>query len=414
MGHGSFYKNMFWQYGLQMLRYLMPLMLVPYLTRVLGTDTYAVYAYVLSFMGVMQVVADFGFTLSGTKKVVDKRNDPHALARLVGNITFARLILLVVLFVVTMALTCFIPIMAENALYVALAFVVVGLRSLLPDFVFQGYEQMGPLTTRYFVSKGIQIVLTVLVVHSPEDLLLVVGADIVGSVVGLAWSFIAMKRLFHVGVGAPTLAESFAELRESAIYCVSSVSSTLFSGFTTFVIGIALTDRTDVAFWSLTITTVTAVQSLYSPIANAMYPHMLNSRDFRFAKKLALLAAPALAIGTTAYCLLSEPIMLVLGGKEYLGAAQVMVMISPLLPISFYGILIGWPVLGTMGKVKELTATTVGTGIFNVAALLFLFVTGNVTLASLCVVRWVVDALLLVLRACVLWRSVKNEGALVA
>ncbi len=73
MKHNTFYKNTLWQYGLQILKYLFPLLLIPYLTRILGTEGYAVYAYVLSFMGVVQTIADFGFTLSGTKKVVDLR-----------------------------------------------------------------------------------------------------------------------------------------------------------------------------------------------------------------------------------------------------------------------------------------------------------------------------------------------------
>jgi PST family polysaccharide transporter len=410
MGHASFYKNMFWQYGLQVLKYLLPLVLIPYLTRVLGTDGYAVYAYVLSFMGVMQVIADFGFALSGTKKVVDAGDDRAAVSRLVGDITAARMMLLAVLLVATMVIAQFIPIMAENQLYVFLAFIVVGLRSLLPDFVFQGYEHMGPLTTRYFASKSIQIVLTFVFVHSPDDLLLVVGADMIGSVVGLAWSFAATKRLFGVGISAPSLRRSISELKDSAIYCVSNVSSSLFSGFTTIIIGIALTDRTDIAFWSLTLTTVNAVQSLYSPISNSLYPHMLNNRDFGFAKKIALLALPALVVGTIAYCLLSEPIALLLGGAEYLGAAHVMVMISPLLVFSFYGILIGWPVLGAMGYVKELTATTVISGIVNVVALLALYLTGNVSLASLCVVRWAVDAFMLAARVFVLWWVLRKDS----
>ncbi len=68
-------KNIIWQYGLQVLKYVFPLILVPYLTRVLGTGGYAVYAYVLSFMGIVQTLADFGFMLSGTKQVVDLRDN---------------------------------------------------------------------------------------------------------------------------------------------------------------------------------------------------------------------------------------------------------------------------------------------------------------------------------------------------
>lgn len=409
MKHNTFYKNTLWQYGLQILKYLFPLLLIPYLTRILGTEGYAVYAYVLSFMGVVQTIADFGFTLSGTKKVVDLRGDTAALSRLVGAITAARLMLLCGLFFCVMVVTRFIPIMAENTVYVIWAFFATAGRTVLPDFIFQGNERMGPLTTRYFASKGVQVALTILLVRGPGDLILVAVADVLSEIVDIAWSYRAQKRLFGVGIARPTFKESFEELRVSAIYCVSNVSSSLFSGFTTVIIGLAITSKTDIAFWSLTLTTVNAVQSLYTPIANSLYPHMIKNRDFGFARKLALVALPVLVLGIVAYCALSKPIMLVLGGPEYVGGAHVMWMISPIFIFSFYGILIGWPVLGAMGHVKELTVSTLFTGIVNVVSLLTLYLAGLITLDVICVARWGCDALLLLVRVFMLWRAARSK-----
>ena len=409
MKHNTFYKNTLWQYGLQILKYLFPLLLIPYLTRILGTEGYAVYAYVLSFMGVVQTIADFGFTLSGTKKVVDLRGDTAALSRLVGAITVARLMLLCGLFFCVMVVTRFIPIMAENTVYVIWAFFATAGRTVLPDFIFQGNERMGPLTTRYFASKGVQVALTILLVRGPGDLILVAVADVLSEIVDIAWSYRAQKRMFGVGIARPTFKESFEELRVSAIYCVSNVSSSLFSGFTTVIIGLAITSKTDIAFWSLTLTTVNAVQSLYTPIANSLYPHLIKNRDFGFARKLALVALPVLVLGIVAYCALSKPIMLVLGGPEYVGGAHVMWMISPIFIFSFYGILIGWPVLGAMGHVKELTVSTLFTGIVNVVSLLALYLAGLITLDVICVARWGCDALLLLVRVFMLWRAARSK-----
>lgn len=409
MKHNTFYKNTLWQYGLQILKHLFPLLLIPYLTRILGTEGYAVYAYLLSFMGVVQTIADFGFTLSGTKKVVDLRGDTAALSRLVGAITVARLMLLCGLFFCVMVVTRFIPIMAENTVYVIWAFFATAGRTVLPDFIFQGNERMGPLTTRYFASKGVQVALTILLVRGPGDLILVAVADVLSEIVDIVWSYRAQKRLFGVGIARPTFKESFEELRVSAIYCVSNVSSSLFSGFTTVIIGLAITSKTDIAFWSLTLTTVNAVQSLYTPIANSLYPHMIKNRDFGFARKLALVALPVLVLGIVAYCALSKPIMLVLGGPEYVGGAHVMWMISPIFIFSFYGILIGWPVLGAMGHVKELTVSTLFTGIVNVVSLLALYLAGLITLDVICVARWGCDALLLLVRVFMLWRVARSK-----
>ncbi|WP_338714620.1 oligosaccharide flippase family protein [Bifidobacterium longum] len=403
MEHKKFYKNVFWQYGLQALKYVFPLILVPYLTRVLGTQAYAVYAYVLSFMGIMQTIADFGFTLSGTKKVVEDKGNKAAISRLVGAITGARFMLIGLLLLVTLGASFFIPIMLENVAYVVLAFLAVATRALLPDFVFQGFEQMGPLTTRYFAAKGSTVVLTLLFVHSSLDLLFVAVADIIGGIIGLVWSYIAIWRMFGIGIRKASLIEMFSELKDSAIYCFSNISSTLFSGFSTIIIGLALTNKTDIAFWSLTLTTVNAIQSLYLPVTNSLYPHMINGKDFAFAKKLCLVAFPVLVIGTIMYCIFAEPIMLVLGGSEYTSAAHVMRMISPVFVFSFYGMLIGWPVIGALGYVKELTASTVFAGLVNVVVLLVIYWMGAATLDAFCIVRWFADAVLMLSRLGVLW-----------
>ncbi|WP_158574796.1 oligosaccharide flippase family protein [Collinsella sp. AF08-23] len=392
-------KNVFWQYGLQVLKYVFPFILVPYLTRVLGTGGYAVYAYVLSFMGIVQTFADFGFMLSGTKRVIDLRDEKKELCRLLGSITMARIALALILCVGVFCASQFIPLMRNNMFYVLVAFLATVTRALLPDFIFQGFEDMGPLTTRFFVSKIVSVGLTLILVRAPQDLVLVALADFMGGLVALVWSFATARNRYGVQIARTGIGEVLSELKSSAVYCISNIGTTLVSGFTTFVVGVVLTNPTDVAYWSLALTTVSAVQALYTPISNSLYPYVMSHQDLGLAKKLGLLAAPALIIGTIAYCLLSPQIFLLLGGEEYVKGSWVMVALAAVLPLSFYSILIGWPVLGAMGRVKELTASTLVSGLVNAALLFGISMLGQASLLSICVVRCVAEGVLLASRA---------------
>lgn len=388
-------KNIIWQYGLQVLKYVFPLILVPYLTRVLGTGGYAVYAYVLSFMGIVQTLADFGFMLSGTKQVVDLRDNCEVLSRLLGSIELARLLLAAGLCAVVVVVAQFIPLLWDNMGYVLIAYVSTVLRALLLDFMFQGFEDMEPLTTRFFAAKVITVGLTLLVVHGPQDLLLVAVADALGGLVALIWSFMTVRTRYGVRVSFGGFRNALAELKRSAVYCVSNIGTTLVSGFTTFVVGIVLTDPTEIAYWSLALTTVSAVQALYSPISSSLYPHVVAHRDLGAVRKMAIMAAPALLVGTVAYCLLSPQVFFLLGGQGYVAGSWVMVALSPVLPLSFYSILIGWPVLGALGKVNELTASTVASGVINAALLLAMALLGRSSLLAICVIRCIAEVALL-------------------
>ena len=395
--HTLFYKNTVWQYGLQIVKYLFPLITLPYLTRVLAPEGYAFYAYVVSFMSFAQVFVDFGFNLSGTKRIA-KACSVGEENRIIGAVIEARLLLCVVAGVVVMAVASFLPLTQGSLTYVFFAFVAVCGKGLVPDFLFQGHEDMGPITTRFLVSKSISTVLTFVLVHSMGDIMWVPVLDILSNGIALAWSFAAAKRRFGTTIACVPLCEALAELRTSGLYCFSNMAASVFSGFTTLLIGVVVTDAAQVAYWSLAMTAVSAVQSLYSPIVNSLYPHMVNTGDYRFARKLSLLALPAVLLGTALFCLLSNLIMLVLGGEQYLGGSWVLMWVSPLLVFSFFGMLFGWPVLGALGKVAEVTKSTVISALFCIALLLIASFAGVADLRVICIIRCATEALLFGIR----------------
>lgn len=395
--HKSFYKNTVWQYGLQIVKYLFPLITLPYLTRVLEPEGYAFYAYVVSFMSFAQVFVDFGFNLSGTKKVARAESVAEE-NRIVGAVEQARLVLCVIAGIAVMIIASLLPITRGNLLYVFLAFLAVCGKGLVPDFLFQGHEHMGPITTRFLVSKSISTVLTFVFVHSMSDILWVPVLDILSNSIALVWSFAAARRQFGTGIDFVPMRVALAELKTSGLYCFSNMSAQVFSGFTTLLIGVVITDPAQISYWSLSMTAITAVQSLYSPIVNSLYPHMVNTGDYMFARKLSLIALPAVLVGTITFAFLSKFIMLVLGGEQYLAGSWVLVWVSPLLVFSFFGMLFGWPVLGAVGKVAEVTRATVISAVFCIVALLGVSFAGVATLRVICVIRCITEALLLGIR----------------
>ena len=395
--HTSFYKNTVWQYGLQLIKYLFPLITLPYLTRVLEPEGYAFYAYVVAFMAFAQVFVDFGFNLSGTKRIA-KAHTANEENRVIGAVTEARLVLCLVSGIVVMIVASLLPITRVNLPYVLLAFLAVCGKGLAPDFLFQGHEDMSPITTRFLVSKAISTVLTFVLVHSMDDIMWVPVLDIVSNLVALAWSFVAAKKRFGTTIAKVSLRSAISELRTSGLYCFSNMAATVFNGFTTLLIGLVVTDAAQISYWSLAMTSVVAVQALYAPIVNSLYPHMVNTGDYRFVRKLALLALPVVIAGTVAYCLLSGFIMLVLGGEQYLVGSWVLVWVSPLLAFSFFSMLFGWPVLGAVGKVAEVTRSTVVSALFCIVALVGASLVGLSDLHLVCVIRWVTEALLFGLR----------------
>ena len=136
---------------------------------------------------------------------------------------------------------------------------------------------------------------------------------------------------------------------------------------------------------------------------------MINGKDLRFAYRLGLIATPALAIGTALFIFLADFIVAVLGGPEYRPAARILIWLSPILPMSFYEIFIGWPILGALGQVKLLTLSTVVSGLTNVVLISSLALLNISSMALICVIRCFVELLMLVLRAAFLYKTLRED-----
>ena len=146
-------------------------------------------------------------------------------------------------------------------------------------------------------------------------------------------------------------------------------------------------------------TAVSAIQSLYSPITNSLYPHMVVRRDFALVKRLLKLGMPAVLVGTVAFAGLSNVIMGLLGGESYLPGAYVIAMVSPVLLFSFPAMLLGFPVLAAVGRVGQLTASSVVSALFHIAGLTVLAAGGWFTVANVAVLRCLTEFVLLASRA---------------
>lgn len=384
--HRVFFKNAAWQYVLQGVKFILPLVTLPYLARVLMPEGYALYTYVLALMAYAQVIVEFGFNLSGTRRIANSI-EAQSVNIVIGTITMARIVLSVMVFVPVFAFAVLAPITREHLVYTVLSYLAVCGRVLAPDFVFQGREAMGPITTRYLVSKGTSTLLTFVVVGSVEDLLWIPILDIFASLIALIWSFCALNRIFSYRLARTSWQAVIDEVKSSAVYCFSNVAAVTLTGFTTLMIGVVLENRVELAYWSLAITAVSAIQAMYAPVVNSLYPHMVVKGDFGFAKRICLYALPIISTLTVLFALSSKLLIAVIGGPEYLAGAYVIVLVAPLLPLSFYALIFGWPVLGASGMVRQLTLTTIGAAGFCVAALMCLALLHRASIWSVCIVR---------------------------
>lgn len=375
---------------------LFPFIVLPYLTRTMSTEAYGVVAYVKTVMTYMQVIVDFGFTLSATKDIVKARDDREEMSFVIGDTLLAKLMLGAAGGAGLFALLGILPLLRENPAYTLLSYGAVLESIFLLDFLFRGLEIMHVITIRFLVMKTISTGLTFCMVKSDADMLWIPVLDILGSLAAVCLVFYEIRKR-GILIKCSGFSKAAAIIRESAVFFLSNVASTSFNALSTLVIGIRIS-ATEVAYWSVCMQVMGSIQACYSPISDGVYPEMIRSKDFRIMKKLLRLFVPVVAVGCMIAYLGAEWGMLILGGEKYLVAVPIFRLLIPCLFFGFLSMMFGWPTLGAIGKAKETTVSTVVSVLFHGIMLFVLILAGSFSLTNIAIVRSLTDFLLFAVR----------------
>lgn len=387
-------KNIISLYGLTIAKLVFPLITLPYLTRVLSLDAYGLVSYVKSIISYIQIIIDFAFVVSGTKDIILAKGDLEKINKEVSIIMFSKILLSIVAFLVLIILTCTVPILSVNKIYVLLSFIPPFLSIFLFDYVFRGIEKMEVLTKRFFIMKSISTLLTFFVVKSDANILFIPILDIISSAVAVIMAMFELKK-YHINPFSykPFLIEGINKIKNSSIYFLSNVANIIFSSINTILIGIFLS-TSDIAFWSLCIQIVNSIQNMYNPIIDGLYPEMIKTKDLSLIKRTFLIIMPIVLFGCVLTFFISKPALVVLGGEKY---GKAYLCLRALIPVMFFGfpsMLFGWTTLGSIEKQKSVTITLIVSAIFQLICIGILLLMNSYNLFNISILRSLTEIVL--------------------
>lgn len=401
-----FFKNTFSLYLMNIVKLFFPLLTLPYLTRVLSTEIYGVVTYVKSLITYVLLIIDFGFLLSTTKEIVNTSNDKSKIGKIVGDTIIEKTILAILASIIYLIIIFWVPIMKEYWIFSLLYLIATLGNIFIFDFLFRGIEKMNLIAIPYTISKTIVTLLTFVIIKSDDNLLFIPILELIGNIVSAVFSFAFVKKL-KIYISFSNFKKWIKDLKESSIYFMSNFATTVFGALTTVIAGFYISiDK--IAYWGICMQILSAAKSLYNPITNSLYPFMIRKKDIKFIKKISLLMVIPMLIGSAIVIFGGEYIMTVIGGDKYSEAGKILKYLLPAFIFSFYSMLYGWPVLGSIGKVKETTASTIIASIVQIFGFAILIFAKRFNLDGLAICCSVSETFLFIIRYNIYLKN-KNE-----
>lgn len=318
----------------QISNFVIPLITLPYLTRVLGSEVYGRVVFAQIFMTYFVLLVDFGFPWSATRKIAAYRLDQGLVSRTFVATWVAQWLLVVLALVLSALIISVAERLRSDAWLYAASFSSVIGTMLLPIWFLQGLERLQVVALLQLFTRTIALVPIFLLVRQPSDAIWVpaiIGiSTMLGGFIALAW--IHHQRLVYWCWPGWRLV--VRELRESCALFGSRAAISLYTTLVPLALG-WVAGPVALAHFNLADKLRSTAQALLSPLSQALFPHMShmvatkNAGAFRLLKRSAV-AILVIAGGTSILLwMLADRLVILLGGEEFRDASTVLRWLAP-------------------------------------------------------------------------------------
>lgn len=313
----------------QLSNYAIPLLTLPFLTRVLGAEAFGRVVFAQVLMAYLILLTDYGFSWSATRKISAHRADTAYVNQIFLGTWLAQWLLAALAAVLCALVVSLSDRLRPDALLYTAAFTAVIGNALFPIWFMQGLERLQEVAALQLISRLLALIPLFLFIRQPSDAPLVAaiqgGGAMLGGILALAW-------MHHQKLARwqwPGWRPVGRELREGLTLFGSRLSISFYTTLVPLVLG-WVAGPVAVAHFALADKLRSAAQSLIGPISQALFPRMSHLFATDKAAALRLLKRSALAIfllagsASAALWLLADRLVLLLAGSEFLPAGAVL------------------------------------------------------------------------------------------
>lgn len=320
---------------LNALNVLLPLVTLPYILSVVGEANYGVYSYIYVIVQYVILFSTYGFNFSATKQISQCRDDKEAVSRIYNAVTASKTLIALLLSICLLLCARFVLKDEVGVLMFVYGLGMVIGDVLTPVWLFQGMEKMKYMTIVNASSKILFTVLIFIVVREREDYQLLISLNSCGYMLAGVLSLILVYRQFHLRLHWARWSDIRLQLKEGSAVFGSTFGMNLYRNANVIILKQFVSDDI-VGLYSAAEKVVKGFQSIISPAAQALFPHLsLRFKDkpirenMRLLRKISIPFTAVVLVVTALVYIFAPLISDILCGKEF-GACVSLIRIMTL------------------------------------------------------------------------------------
>jgi polysaccharide transporter, PST family len=295
---------------LQFITYILPIIILPYLFRVIGAEKFGLLAFAQAFVQYFMILMDYGFNVSATKEISLCRDNLSKMSKTYSAVMITKAALICASFILFCGIVFSIPkFKGDWPVYLFTFAGVVG-NTIFPTWFFQGTEKMRYITNLNILGGILFAGLIFIFVRSPQDYILVPFTGCcVYILTGIFGQMLVIKR-FQISFSLQGYKHIGKHLKSSWDIFISIAAINVYTASRVFAIGL-LTNNNITGYYSIAERIANACQTFpLMSFSQAIFPRL--SHIFHRNKTKAFQIMGHIQQITTSISLICMPLIFIL------------------------------------------------------------------------------------------------------
>ena len=374
-------KNFGYLSALQLFTLFIPIIIYPYLIRVIGKEIWGEIVFAQVIISYASLFINFGFDVSATRDVSVNRDNPIELSKIVSSVFITKLFFGLISTLSVILLINFIPFFSYHKLLYLYTFIFCLGDIFFPIYFFLGIEKMKYITFINLFTKLLFLLFVFIFVKDKSDYILVPLFNGLGAAIGGIIAMVIAIKIYNIKILLVSIAILKSRINTSVNYFITDLSIVLKDRVNLLVIGTFI-GFTEVAHYDLGTKIVHIAQTPFSIINRVLLPSFAKE----FSRRKLILSVWIFTTVSFLIALLliifSDVIVIILGGGQMLPASNIIYIYAIVIPLacisSIYGI-----GLASQGVSKNYMLSDLYSFIVYLIAVLLLYVFYNVSIYTL-------------------------------
>jgi len=354
----------------QVFNYLVPLITIPYIVRIIGAEKFGLVSLALAISYYFRIIVEYGFSITGVQLIAQAGNDQRKKSEIYSTIISIQTGFVIVGLLILLILIYFIDSFKTDASVYLYTYGIVPANMLMTLWFFIGSEKIQYLNYINFFGRLIYIVCVFIFIRQVGDYYLIPVINSCAYFFSGFLSVIIIIKKFNVRFVSPSILNLKKYLIEGWPLFISNFGINLYRNTNVIILGFVASKEV-VGLYSAGEKIIKAVQSVFAPITQTLFPYISRLRVTRPAKSIEsikmIVKYMAIFSGTITVIIMvfANPITRIALGSQFLNS-KIVIQIGAL--VIFFGVLnyiIGIIFMTNFGLKKEFSKSVIITGTVN-------------------------------------------------